>query len=91
VQAEESGLTQTNIANAKAGSDSSIEILTGRTREIGSKLGLDDAWAVRVIGAVGNYGEIYERDLGSNSLLKLSRGWNRLYTDGGLMVALPVK
>jgi general L-amino acid transport system substrate-binding protein len=91
VQAEESGLTQTNITNAKAGSDSSIEILTGRTREIGSKLGLDDAWAVRVIGAVGNYGEIYERDLGSNSLLKLPRGWNRLYTDGGLMVALPVK
>jgi general L-amino acid transport system substrate-binding protein len=91
VQAEESGLTQRNIANAEAGSDSSVEILTGRTQEIGSRLGLDDAWAVRVISAVGNYGEIYERNLGSQSALKLTRGWNRLYTDGGLMVALPVK
>lgn len=91
LQAEESGLTQKNVAAAPANSDASVEILTRRTHEIGSRLGLDDAWAVRVIGAVGNYGEVYKRDLGSQSPLKLPRGLNRLYTDGGLMYALPVK
>jgi len=91
LQAEESGLTQHNIATAPANSDSTVEILTGRTREIGSRLGLDDTWALRVIAAVGNYAEIYERDLGSQSPLNLPRGLNRLSTDGGLMYSLPLK
>jgi general L-amino acid transport system substrate-binding protein len=91
LQAEESGLTQQNTATAPANSDSTVDILTGRTKEIGSRLGLDDTWAVRVIEAVGNYGEVYDRDLGSQSPLKLPRGQNRLYTDGGLMYSLPLK
>ena len=54
-------------------------------------LGLDNAWAAHVIAAVGNYGEIYDRDLGDQSPLKLPRALNRLYTQGGLMYALPLK
>jgi general L-amino acid transport system substrate-binding protein len=68
-----------------------VAILTGQTREIGARLGLENTWAVRVIEAVGNYGEMYERDLGDESALKLSRGLNRLYNQDGLMYALPLK
>lgn len=103
IQAEESGLTQHNIAaklllssRSAAGSaslppDPTIQILIGQTREIGAHLGLDNAWAAHVIAAVGNYGEIYDRDLGDQSPLKLPRALNRLYTQGGLMYALPLK
>jgi general L-amino acid transport system substrate-binding protein len=52
---------------------------------------LEDDWVVRVIEATGNYGEMYERDLGSGSVLKLPRGENALREHGGLMVALPPK
>ena len=58
---------------------------------MGSGLGLKDDWVMRVIEATGNYGEIYERDLGEGSALKLPRGENRLVERGGLMIALPTK
>jgi general L-amino acid transport system substrate-binding protein len=91
LQAEESGLTQHNIAAAHASPDPTIQVLTGQTREIGSRLSLDNAWAVHVIAAVGNYGELYDRDLGDQSPLNLPRVLNRLYTHGGLMYPLPLK
>jgi general L-amino acid transport system substrate-binding protein len=91
LQAEESGLTRQNIAAAPTSSDPTVAILTGQTREIGARLSLDNAWATRVIAAVGNYGEIYDRDLGDQSPLKLPRALNRLYTQGGLMYPLPLK
>ena len=91
LQAEESGLTQHNIAASSASSDPITGILTGKTAEIGTRLSLDNAWATHVIAEVGNYGEIYARDLGDPSPLKLPRALNRLYTQGGLMYALPLK
>jgi general L-amino acid transport system substrate-binding protein len=91
LQAEESGLTQRNIAAATNNPDPTIQILTGRTHEIGSSLGLDNSWAMHVISAVGNYGEIYGRDLGDKSPLKLPRTLNRLDTQDGLMYVLPLK
>jgi general L-amino acid transport system substrate-binding protein len=91
LQAEESGLTQRNVAAARTNDDPTIAVLTGQTREIGDNFGLDNAWATRVIAAVGNYGEIYDRDLGDQSPLKLPRALNRLYTQGGLMYPLPLK
>ena len=54
-------------------------------------LGISPGWVVRVIEAVGNYGEIYERHLGSQSELKLERGPNHLWTQGGLMYAPPFR
>ena len=89
--AEAYGLTRQNIAAAYNNLDPTVRILTGQTREIGARLGLDDGWPVRVIAAVGNYGEIYERDLGAHSALKLPRAQNRLTTQGGLMFPLPLK
>jgi len=91
LQAEENGLTQQNIATARTSTDPTVAILTGQTREIGASLGLDNVWAARVIAAVGNYGEIYDRDLGVQSPLRLPRALNRLYTQGGLMYPLPLK
>jgi general L-amino acid transport system substrate-binding protein len=97
VQAEESGETRTNVESmrdgaAKAsGGDPVLWFLLGGSRQIGSGLGLEDDWVVQVIKATGNYGEIYERDLGSGSALKLPRGENALHEHGGLMMALPPK
>jgi general L-amino acid transport system substrate-binding protein len=91
IQAEESGVTQANARalRGRAGSDPVLRFLLGASREIGPALGLDDDWVVNVIEATGNYGEIYERDLGSGSPLKLPRGENNLRSQGGAMTALP--
>jgi general L-amino acid transport system substrate-binding protein len=55
------------------------------------RLGLTEGWARRTISTVGNYGEIFERNLGSGSTFGLERGLNRLWRDGGLIYALPMK
>jgi general L-amino acid transport system substrate-binding protein len=93
IQAEESGVTQTNVKamRARADSDPVLRFLLGGSREIGNALGLDDEWVARVIEATGNYGEIYERDLGSDSAMKLPRGENNLREHGGAMRSLPPK
>jgi general L-amino acid transport system substrate-binding protein len=91
IQAEESGVTQANLAAMKKSGDPVIQRLLGVQRGYGQYLSLDDAWAARVIEAVGNYGEIYERDLGPGSVMKLPRGPNCLWTQGGLMFALPIR
>jgi general L-amino acid transport system substrate-binding protein len=93
IQAEESGVTQANVSEMKKNKreDMVVRRLLGLQRGYGPYLGLDDAWAARVIEAVGNYGEMYERDLGSGSAMKLPRGANNLWTQGGLMYALPIR
>ena len=93
IQAEESGVTQANLAEMKMKKSDDVVIrrLLGLQRGYGQLIGLDDAWAARVIEAVGNYGEIFERDLGSGSVMKLPRGLNNLWTQGGLMYALPIR
>jgi general L-amino acid transport system substrate-binding protein len=91
IQAEESGVAMANLAEMKKSEDPVIQRLLGTQRGYGQFIGLDDAWAARVIEAVGNYGEIFERDLGSGSLMKLVRGSNNLWTQGGLMYALPIR
>ena len=91
IQAEESGVTKANLAEMKKSDDPMIRRLLGTQHGYGQFIGLDDAWAARVIEAVGNYGEIFERDLGSGSVMKLGRGSNSLWTQGGLMYAAPVR
>jgi general L-amino acid transport system substrate-binding protein len=91
VQAEESGVTRANVESLRGSDDPLLRHLLGASHEIGTVLGLSDDWVVRVIAATGNYGEIYERDLGSRSAMKLPRVENNLSTHGGLMVALPPK
>jgi len=91
IQAEESGVTQANVEEMKKSDDLVIRRLLGVQRGYGPLIGLDDAWAARIIQTVGNYGEIFERDLGSGSPRKLPRGPNNLWTQGGLMYALPIR
>ena len=89
--AEELGLTQENI-DAKAKSDDvAIKRFTGNGDDIGKSLGLDKKWAYRIVKQVGNYGESFARNLGEQSPLKLDRGMNRLYTEGGLVYPLPLQ
>lgn len=90
--AEELGLTQENIDEVAATSgDVAIKRFTGNGDDIGKSLGLDKKWAYRIVKQVGNYGESFERNLGSKSPLKLDRGMNRLYTEGGLVYPLPLQ
>jgi general L-amino acid transport system substrate-binding protein len=95
IQAEESAVTQANVKEMEMKKSNNEDMVVGRLlglqRGYGQSLGLDDAWAARVIEAVGNYGEMYERDLGSGSVMKLPRGANNLWTQSGLMYALPIR
>ena len=68
-----------------------IQRLLGTAGELGSRLGLDNKWMLQAIKAGGNYGEIFERNVGKASPLKLDRGLNATWTKGGLMYALPFK
>jgi general L-amino acid transport system substrate-binding protein len=92
VEAEEYGVTQANAQElATSSTDATVQRLLGKTGEFGSRLGLDNAWALSLIRAVGNYGEIFERHLGQASPLKLPRGLNGLWSQGGLQYAIPFR
>ncbi len=89
VEAEELGVTRTDLPRMKTSADPEVRLLLGKPFSTGRALGLDTHWAANVIDATGNYGEIFDRDLGVDSPLRLDRAENRLYTQGGLMYALP--
>lgn len=92
IEAEEVGITQANIDELKASSkDPAQQRLVGAGDDLGKLLGLDKEWSYRAIKAVGNYGEIFERNVGPKSVLKLPRGVNNLWNKGGLLYALPVR
>lgn len=92
VEAEENGITQANVDQLKQDTtDPVVGRLLGKTEDTGKLLGLDKDWLVRAIKAVGNYGEIYERNVGEKTPVGLARGKNQLWTQGGLMYALPVR
>jgi general L-amino acid transport system substrate-binding protein len=91
LEAEEYGVTQANVEAAKASTDPVVQRLLGTTEDTGKLLGLDKDWMQRAIKATGNYGEIFERNVGPNSALKLPRGVNNLWNKGGLMYAYPVR
>ena len=92
IQAEELGITRENVrALRDTSTDPAVQRLLGKTGGFGKALGVDNDWVVRVVGTVGNYGEIFERNLGRESVLNLERGLNRLWTQGGLMYAPPFR
>lgn len=92
VEAEEYGVTQANVATlAKDSKDPVIGRLTGSTEDIGKHLGLDKEWLLRAVKAVGNYGEIFERNVGPKTALALPRGSNNLWNNEGLMYAPPLR
>lgn len=85
--AEEYGITQANVEGFVS-ANPEVNRFLGKDGGLGAMLGLDDEWAVRAIKAVGNYAEIYERNL---SALGIPRGLNRQWTDGGLLFAYPFR
>jgi|WetSurMetagenome_2_1015567.scaffolds.fasta_scaffold01357_10 general L-amino acid transport system substrate-binding protein len=92
IEAEERGVTRENAATMKKTTqDPAVRRLLGAEGGFGKALGTDNDWALRAIQASGNYGEMFERNLGRNSALKLDRGVNRLETKGGLMWAPPFR
>jgi general L-amino acid transport system substrate-binding protein len=92
VQAEASGVTQANVAAQRVSEDPVVQRLVGVDWATSRALGLAAKdWAAQVIATVGNYGEIYERTVGSHSPLKMQRGLNALWFNGGLMYPLPVQ
>ena len=91
VEAEELGVTAANAEEQARGPNPTAQRLLGTTGEFGSRLGLDNRWMLNAIRAVGNYGEIFERNVGQQSSLKLQRGLNGLWTQGGLMYAIPFR
>jgi len=92
IQAEELGITRENVrALRDTSTDPAVQRLLGKTGGFGKALGVDNDWVVRVVGTVGNYGEMFERNLGRESVLNLERGLNRLWTQGGLMYAPPFR
>lgn len=91
IEAEELGLTQANVEARLRDPNPAIQRALGVTPGFGRALGLDERWLYNAIRAVGNYGEIFERNLGSGSPIGLPRGMNDLWTRGGLMYALPLR
>ena len=91
VQAEEKGIRSDTVDAALSSPDPDVKRLLGVTAGNGKNLGVEENWAYNIIKQVGNYGESFERNLGNGSKLKMQRGLNALYTDGGLMYAPPLK
>lgn len=91
IEAEERGVSSENADLQERTADPNVRRLLGITPGTGAALGLDDRWSYRVIRQVGNYGESFERNLGAGSKLNLPRGINNLWTQGGLMYAMPLR
>ena len=92
LEAEEAGVNSKNVDDMKKNSKNpTVQRLLGASGDTGKLLGLDPDWGYRVIKQVGNYGEIFDRTVGPQTKLKLERGPNALWTQGGLMYAMPVR
>jgi len=76
---------------AKSSASPSIQRLLGTSGDLGSRLGLDNKWLLQALKAGGNYGEIFERNVGQGSSLKIARGLNALWTKGGLQYGPPFR
>jgi general L-amino acid transport system substrate-binding protein len=91
IDAEEKGITSTNVDEMLNSEDPEIKRLLGTTPGMGKALGVDEKWAYNAIKLVGNYGEIFDRNVGKDSPLKLDRGINDLWTRGGILYAAPIR
>lgn len=91
IEAEEYGVTQANADQQKTSTDPVVLRILGVSEDTGKLLGLDRDWAWRAIKAVGNYGEVFERNVGPKSPLGLPRGVNNLWSKGGILYAPPIR
>lgn len=91
LEAEEYGITSANVDEKTKSDNPSVQRILGVSGELGKGLKLDNKWAYNIIKQVGNYGESFERNLGKDTPLKLERGLNAQWRDGGLMYGWPVR
>ena len=91
ITAEEKGITQANVDKMKSSKDPEVLRLLGVEGSQGKELGLSNDWAYNIIKSVGNYGEIFERNIGVNTPIGLPRGLNALWTNGGLQYSPPFR
>jgi general L-amino acid transport system substrate-binding protein len=91
VAAEELGITRANVDEQRTSQNPDVQRLLGATGDFGTKLGVANDYAYKAIKAVGNYGEIWDRNVGPKTPLRLDRGRNALVANGGLMMSIPVR
>ena len=93
ITAEELGVTSMNVAkhSSEAGKNPEVNRLLGTEGDLGGMLGLDKAWASRAIAVNGNYGEIFEKNIGVNTPIGIARGLNASWTEGGLIYSAPFR
>ena len=91
LEAEERGITQANVDDELKSADPLVQRLLGVKAGNGKALGLDEKWAYAIIKQVGNYGESFERNVGTFSTLGIPRGMNQLWSRGGIQYAPPVR
>ena len=92
VAAEEAGLTSKNVEATLASTENpDIKRLLGKEGSFGADIGLTNSWALQIVKLVGNYGEVFERNVGIETPLKISRGINALWSKGGLQYAPPIR
>ena len=91
IEAEEYGITSKNVDEMLKSDNPTIKRILGVTPGMGKALGVDEKWVYNIIKQVGNYGEVFDRNVGAGSLLRIPRGQNALWTQGGLQYAPPIR
>jgi general L-amino acid transport system substrate-binding protein len=91
LEAEEYGITSKNVDEMLKSDNPSIKRILGVTPGMGKALGVDEKWVYTIVKQVGNYGEMFDRNVGAGSPLKIARGQNALWTQGGLQYAPPIR
>jgi general L-amino acid transport system substrate-binding protein len=91
VNAEELGVSSKTIGEATRSQKPEVMRLVGASGDFGKEIGLTNSWAANIIRAVGNYGEVFDRNLGAKSPLAIPRGLNQLWTSGGIQYAPPIR
>jgi general L-amino acid transport system substrate-binding protein len=91
INGEEMGITSANVDQMKGSDNPNVKRLLGAEGEAGANLGLSNDWAYNIIKQVGNYGEMFERNVGAGSPLKIGRGLNALWDKGGIQYAPPIR
>lgn len=91
IEAEEQGITSRNVNEMLKSSSPGIKRLLGVMPGLGKALKVDDKWAYNILKQVGNYGEVYDRNVGAGSLLKIPRGLNALASQGGMQYSPPIR
>jgi general L-amino acid transport system substrate-binding protein len=91
IEAEEYGITSRNVDEALKSENPTLRRILGTAPGMGKALGVDEKWAYNIVKQVGNYGEVFDRNLGPNTVLKIPRGMNTPWRDGGMLYAPPIR